>query len=145
MDLELNAAALQRRRLASSEPEDDEFLFRWWADLQFFIVALSRLRRYAEIALDVSSVRDELQDALATFDCAVPDLRKMRNVGEHGDAYAVNSSKRHMKSIDARQLESGMWNGKTYVWLNGQLDVDAALNAAEELFGAVKTMFVLRA
>ena len=38
-------AQLQRRRLATDEPEDSEFLFRRWADFQFLIVALTRVRR----------------------------------------------------------------------------------------------------
>lgn len=31
---------LQRRRLADTEPEDEEFIFRFWADLEFFILTL---------------------------------------------------------------------------------------------------------
>jgi hypothetical protein len=42
--------ALQRRRTRSNEPEDEGFVMRWWADLHFFIVALRRLRRAAELA-----------------------------------------------------------------------------------------------
>lgn len=37
--------ALQRRRLQSGEPEDETFIFRWWADLEFLVVTLRRLRR----------------------------------------------------------------------------------------------------
>jgi hypothetical protein len=40
-------AVLQRRRLATDEPEDDEFLFRRWTDFQFFIITLTRVRRAA--------------------------------------------------------------------------------------------------
>jgi hypothetical protein len=65
VNLELHAVALQRRRLASPEPEDDEFEFRWWTDLQFFVLALSRLRRYAEIPTRVASVADDVRVSLA--------------------------------------------------------------------------------
>src|SRR5579859_2833960 len=34
--------SLQHRRLRTTEPEDQVFVFRWWADLQFLIVALRR-------------------------------------------------------------------------------------------------------
>jgi len=59
-NIELHAVALQRRRLATPEPEDDEFLFGWWTDLQFFTAALSRLRRYASIALRLPSVASQV-------------------------------------------------------------------------------------
>jgi hypothetical protein len=136
VSIELHAVALQRRRLASSEPEDEDFDFRWWTDLQFFILALSRVRRYAE--LNVPSARAQMRKALAQFDGAVPDLRVMRNIGEHGDEYAVESSSRHMKSIDARQLEVGAWDGQTYQWLGRRLNVDEALPAGQALVEAVK-------
>ena len=46
----ISTVALQRRRPRSTEPEDGVFVFRWWADLQFLIVALRRLRRAAQLA-----------------------------------------------------------------------------------------------
>jgi hypothetical protein len=76
---------LQKRRLRSKEPEDDKFASRWWVDLQFFIVTLSRLRRVAELAKSVSPVSQEIAAALAEFDNSLPMLQKMRNVGEHID------------------------------------------------------------
>jgi hypothetical protein len=38
----------------------------------------------------------------------------MRNIGEHADAYATGSPKRHVKT-DLRQLEVGQWDGKPSV------------------------------
>ena len=75
--------ALQRRRIRTDEPEDDVFVMRWWADLQFFIVALRRLRRAAELASRVEPVKDIVILALHSFDDALPQLAVMRNVGEH--------------------------------------------------------------
>jgi hypothetical protein len=139
-NIEIHAVALQRRRLANAEREDDEFLFRWWTDLQFFIVALSRLRRYASIALRVPLVALQVQSALDAFDRAVPDLAVLRNTGEHADEYAVDSDKRRLKAIDSRQLEVGAWNGQTYQWLGRRLNVDEALAAGEALFKALQEM-----
>ena len=51
--------ALQRRRIRSNGPEDDIFVMRWWADLQFLIVALRRLRRTAELAGRVTIAKEE--------------------------------------------------------------------------------------
>ena len=74
--------ALQRRRIRSREPEDDVFVMRWWADLQFLIVALRRLRRAAELASRVELVKDSLTSAVGTFHDALPQLAVMRNVAE---------------------------------------------------------------
>jgi hypothetical protein len=41
---------LQYRRLESSDPEDAAFVLRRWADFDFMIVALIRLRRAAQLA-----------------------------------------------------------------------------------------------
>ena len=139
-NIEIHAVTLQRRRLASTEPEDDEFLFRWWTDLQFFIVALARLRRYAEIAANAPSAKARVRAAVSAFDNAVPDLLVMRNIGEHADEYAVDSDRRHVKSIDARQVEVGAWNGQTYRWLRRSLNVDDALAAGAALFRALQEL-----
>ena len=127
---------LQRRRLQTIEPEDEVFVFRWWADLQFLIVALRRLRRSAElVAKRVPSVGD----AIRKFDNALPDLAKMRNVGEHIDDYAVDHpKKRRHRDVGRRQLQVGKWDGKVFRWLESSLNVDDALKAAEELLQAVR-------
>src|SRR5271167_2115064 len=52
----VRAVALQCRRLHRRGPEDDTFVFRWWADLQFFIVVLRRLRRAAQVAAEATTV-----------------------------------------------------------------------------------------
>ncbi len=56
--------ALQRRRVRSSEPEDETFVFRYWADLQFFIIAMRRLRRVAELVIHIPSLKDRISEAL---------------------------------------------------------------------------------
>ncbi len=144
VNIELHAVALQRRRLRSSEPEDEDFIMRWWTDLGFLIVALLRLRRAAGVVLGTTYASDELRSALATFDAATPSLRLMRNIAEHADDYAVDSPKRHVKTIDRRQLEVGQWDGTTFHWLQEtdgtphQLNIDVALAAAEDLFRVMR-------
>jgi hypothetical protein len=139
-NVELHAVALQRRRLATEEPEDECFIMRWWADLQFLIVALRRFRRSVEVAASISAIADDVRAAIAAFDRAVPNLALMRNIGEHIDEYAINSSKRHVETVDRRQLEVGSWDGTTFSWLERpdgvacELNVDTALRAAEQLF-----------
>jgi hypothetical protein len=134
--------ALQRRRLRSAEPEDDTFVFRWWADLEFLVVALRRLRRAAQLATRVSNAgaAAAVVAALVDFDAAIPGLTTMRDVGEHIDDYALNDPKRHHPKVKSGQLQVGRWDGTTFAWLGHQIDVDVAFSAATKLFGAVKVV-----
>lgn len=137
--------ALQCRRLRSTEPEDSSFVFRWWADLQFLIVALRRLRRSAEIAMRVPEFSTEVRAAIDEFDRSLPGLTKMRNVGEHVDDYAANDPKRRDLSVDSWQLQAGSFDGTVYVWLGESLNIDTALAAAEKLFERIKQLGSLAA
>ena len=131
------AVVLQRRRLTTREPEDDKFVFRPWADFQFFIVALRRLRRAAAIAAD----QPRVQEALAAFDIALPFLSKLRNVGEHIDEYAVDDPRYRGGSpggrVSRRELQVGEWGENAWNWLGERVDLDAAVTAAEQLHDAV--------
>jgi len=131
--------ALQRRRIRSNEPEDNVFVTRWWADLQFFIVALRRLRREAELAGRVTMAKDSMAFALQNFDTALPQLSLLRNVGEHIDDYAVDSPKRRHKDVNRQALQVGSWDGTTYQWLGKSLKIDVAHDAAHTLFAAVSS------
>jgi hypothetical protein len=126
--------ALQVRRLRSEEPEDVKFIFRFWADLQFLIVALRRLRRAATIA----AFEPTVAAAIADFDRSLPGLATMRNVGEHVDAYATDDPKRHHLMVTRGKLQVGSFDGTTFDWLDQNLNIDVAKTAAERLFCAVR-------
>jgi hypothetical protein len=130
--------ALQHRRIRSDESEDETFIFRWWADFQFLVVALRRLRRAAQLATNVLEAHAAITAALVDFDAALPGLATMRNVGEHIDDYALDAPKRHHRNVTRGQLQVGSFDGTVFKWLGHQLDIDAALEAAEKLFQAVK-------
>lgn len=142
----MHAVALQVRRLASEESEDSTFALRWWADLQFLVVALRRLRRAADLGEKADNQTGSVRAAIADFDAELPTLAVMRNVGEHVDDYALDSPKRRHKAIDRRQLQVGTWDGRSYRWLrddNGQwleLDVRKAKEVAENLYAAIRKM-----
>lgn len=104
--------ALQVRRTRTSEPDDNVFAIRRWADLQFLIVVLRRLRRAAELADRVPLTAQRMQMAIA-----IPVLVKMRNVSEHFDDYALDSSKRRHKDVDRRALQVRSIDGSAYEWL----------------------------
>ncbi len=130
--------ALQHRRLGRREPEDETWGSRWWTDLQLLIVGLRRLRRAAQAGLKVPAMSEIIREAVVTFDARLRGLRTLRNVGEHIDAYVVNGTDRHDKSISRGRLQVGEWNGKVFSWLGHRLDVDDALAASEELHQVVR-------
>jgi hypothetical protein len=132
----MHTIVLQRRRLHSEEPEDATFVFRYWADLQFLITSLRRLRRAAELAAKPERYRRRIKLAIQVFDDELPDLRKMRNVGEHLDEYAVDRGLN--RRIDRRDLQAGNWDGTTFEWLGGALNIEEAVAAAERLYEAVR-------
>jgi len=127
---------LQRRRLNSKEPEDAEFIFRQWSDFHFLVVALTRLRRAAELASKVTTISEQIQVSLKTFDDALPNLKKMRDVAEHINDYAMDNGKD--KNISRKSLEvSTSDGGDVWEWLGYELDAGAALRASAALYKAL--------
>jgi hypothetical protein len=133
----VHMVALQRRRLQSEEPEDRAFIFRRWADFQFLIISLRRLRLAGVLAARPKSSRAVIKKAIRKFDDALPDrLRTMRNVGEHIDEYAIEKGRD--RRVSRRQLQVGTFDDATFEWLGGNLNADDALVAAEALYSAIK-------
>jgi hypothetical protein len=135
------AVELQHKRLEGYRPGDD-----WtyqWADFQFLVVALRRLRRAATIAQRVDAVRPTIEDAVRRFDGSLPALAKMRNVGEHLDVYALDTPSRHDKTVVRGQIQVVVEDGITFRWLETELNIDEAMAAASRLTsdvqGAIKS------
>lgn len=129
---------MQSNRLKRNESEDAKFTFRFWADLQFLIVALSRLRRAAQLAADVPELKIRVEQAIDAFDSSMPDLKKMRNVAEHIDDYA--RGKGRDKSVKASSLEVAGWDGDYLEWLGYKLNLKDALNESAKLFGVISDL-----
>ena len=51
---------------------------------------------------------------------------------------AVDSPKRHVKTVDSKQIEVGSWNGTEYEWLGVRLNIDEAYAAAGKLFTSLQ-------
>jgi hypothetical protein len=85
------------------------------ADFQFFIVALTRLRRAAALAGKLPRIAEDMRKAIAEFDAAVPMLSDMRNVAEHFDDYALDKGRN--KGIKRGALEVGAFSDKEFEWL----------------------------
>jgi hypothetical protein len=101
-------ARLQRRRLATRESEDEEFLLRRWADFQFFIAALLGIRRAATLAAKVPVIANNMQKTIRQFDATLPMLKNMRDVSEHFDDYALDKGR--AKGIKRGVLEVGSFS-----------------------------------
>lgn len=143
-NISLWTVQLQCRRLRAKEPEDSEFLFRRWTDFQFLIIALTRLRRAAVLAARVSSINADIQVAITAFDLALPSLKRMRDVAEHFDEYAVDEGRR--QDIRRRSLEVAIVGEDTLTWLDDgsseplslTLNIDEAFRAGSALFRAIR-------
>ena len=127
---------VQQRRLQSSEPEDEDFALRKWSDFHFLVVALTRLRRAAELAEKVPALKSKIGDALKKFDAALPNLKKMRDVAEHIDDYALDRGKD--KNVSRKSLGVASYDGGTWKWLGYEMEEKKALDASVQLFEAVR-------
>lgn len=107
---------LQINRLKRDEPEDHNFIARKTADFHFLIITLDKLRKAAKLASTVTSIKNDLDEAIKRFDKKLPALKTMRNVEQHFDQYANDEG--HSKSISRLQLEVWSSNDEGWCWLN---------------------------
>jgi hypothetical protein len=132
------AIDLQCRRLRSIEPEDSVFVFRKWADFGFLIVALTRLRRAASLAANLQEAKPLLGEALKEFDASLPDLKRMRDVAEHIDDYAIDQGRQRNVARQSLEVSFMEDEGPTLEWLGSRLNAQEALQASQQLFEALK-------
>lgn len=134
----------QCRRLSSSEPEDNEFVFRKCADSDLMIVALTRLRRAAMLAASIPKIKPKVHDAIKRFDQALPTLRMMRNVVEHTDKYAIGRGRDQSISHQGLKVSILSIDGSVVQleWLGCKLNTDDVLGASARLFDELKQVSV---
>jgi hypothetical protein len=131
---------VQVRRIRGIEPEDSEWWARVWLDLQFLIVVLWRMRQSGVLALSAGLDTEDLNGALASFDADLPDLKRMRDVAQHFDEYAVDGNgRRHTRpgraeKVGRRMLEVGAWDSNQFRWLDGSINFRIAERAARNLY-----------
>ena len=137
-NIAVRSVQLQCRRLQSPEPEDATFVFRKWADFDFLIVALTRLRCAAQLAAGVPQFQSSLVAAVEQFDRALPGLKGIRDVAEHIDEYALDQGRK--KSVARQSLEVSTMEeeGPTLHWLGTSLNALEALQGSQILFTAIK-------
>lgn len=120
----------------SIDPESNEFIMKWWADLLFLILAISRLRKIMEIAKKIPEISQKVNHAILKFDEKLPYLSRLRNVIEHIDEYAIDQG--HDKIISRKDLQVGLLDGEVFEWLNVKLNINSAQAASKELFSALQ-------
>ncbi len=129
---------LQYRRLRGAEPEDADLVLRKWADFDFLVVALTRLRRAAWLASQVPEVESSLLAAIEAFDSTLPGLKRFRNVAEHIDDYALDRGREQSVRRQSLEVSSFDGEGPTLHWLGSTLNATEALKASQRLFVAIK-------
>ena len=141
------AVRLQLTRIRASRTSDDvgDGAMQRWADSEFLVVALWRLRTTAFIAASVDSVRDAMIAAIDAFDQQLPHLQVMRHVSQHLDDYAIDHPTRRRQRkpgstslVGRRLLEVAGLGDDEFHWLRGKLSFSAAEAAANALYSAVR-------
>lgn len=93
----LHGLELQKRRIASPLTASDDGVFDNENDADFYVYEMGRLRAIAVAAVRTFNKPQELVDALAAFDAAVPRLKDLRDPLTH--------------PADDRKLDSIIWAG----------------------------------
>ena len=96
-----------------------------------------RLRRAATLARKIPAIEKEIGNAILAFDAVLSALQRMRNVAEHFDDYATDSGRD--RSVERHSLEVFAIDGVKVEWLDVELDADAAMAAAEQLFQTLQS------
>jgi len=143
--IRLQLTRIRTSRIAASSDDIDDLVMQRWADSEFLIVALWRLRTIARIAASVSAVENSMNAAIKRFDEQLPNLQMMRHVGQHLDDYAIDHPERRRQHkpgltepVGRRLLEVAGLGDDEFHWLRGKLNFTDAEAAANALYAAVR-------
>jgi hypothetical protein len=137
----IHAVAMQAARFRSAIKEpDNRFVLRPVAEFEFLCVSLVRLKRAAQLAATIPSIKVKMETAIAAYDAAIPRLDTLRNVAEHFDDYVLEQGRD--KSLTPPEFRAGLqvmsFSENEVFWFDTALNVDDCLKAAEALFHAIK-------
>lgn len=136
----LHVATLQKNRLQKPCSEEYSFIFKYWIDLQFFILSLYRFRNMVKLAAKIDSISIPVKNAIQDFDRGMPDLKIMRDVGEHMYDYGIDHERRHVKEINRKHLQSGTFDGIIFTWLDKKMNINSALDETVKLYQKLQIM-----
>ena len=123
---------LQLNRLKEEELMDGIFLKRRWADFHFFILAVTKLRQSAELCCKIDTIKEAIKEGLSKFDKELPFIRRLRNVDQHWNNYALNEG--WDKSVEITMLEVGIEIDGKFEWLGETICPDECMNVCNSLF-----------
>ena len=127
---------LQISRIDEELQNDEFFIMRQFVDFEFLLVALFRLRRAACAIKRILIARATIQQAIENYDKRLPDLKKLRNISEHYDAYLLKQGKDD--TIDRETIRSSFLTkcrlNATFEWMGYTMNLNECMTAAEELF-----------
>jgi hypothetical protein len=96
------------------------------------------LRRAAKLAASIPETQSSVGTALKEFDAALPHLKRMRDIAEHIDEYAVDQGRQRSVVRQSLEVSSMSDHGSTLEWLGGRLNSHEALQASQRLFEVIK-------
>jgi hypothetical protein len=142
--IRLQLTRLHTSRIVATSDDVDDTIMQRWADSEFLIIALWRLRTIARITASIGSVRDNMTAAIEKFDQQLPDLQMMRHVSQHLDDYAIDHPTRRRQRkpgsqalIGRRLLEVAGFENDEFHWLRGRLNFADAETAANALYSEI--------
>ncbi len=142
--IRLQLTRIQASHIAATSDNVDDAVMQRWADSEFLIIALWRLRTTACIAASVSCAKDSMTAAIKRFDQQLPHLQMMRHVSQHLDDYAIDHPKKRRQRkpgstefVGRRLLEVAGLGDDELNWLRGKLNFADAEAAANALYAAV--------
>jgi hypothetical protein len=141
----MRAVSLQHDRIANPRSNDQPFhpfgmdTFHE-ADVHFLVITLVRLRRVATTLVFVPNQWGAVKSAIEKFDRELPWLKRLRDVFEHLEDYAVDSNLRQ-SSVSRRELQVWSANVEGIIWLDYNINWNQTLLAATELHASVVTAY----
>lgn len=136
------AVALQHDRIVNPRQQDHSFHpfgLRNFneADIHFLVIALRRLRQAAATIEYAPQQWESVHPAIQSFDARLPWLKRLRDVFEHLEDYAIDSNLRQSPTT-RRELQVWTFNDHGVNWLGYDVNWWEAYAAAKDLYSAVK-------
>lgn len=111
-------------------------LWKAFIDAEFLIAALWRMRVAGNLAHQ--AVGSPRWSPVDRFDQALPDLKRMRDVSQHIDAYGRDYAKRKHSDVGRRALHTSRISPEQFHWLGCTLNFDLARTAAFALLADIR-------
>lgn len=139
----VHSVELQIKRIREPVGHDDKFILRPIADFHYLASSITRLERAAYLIQKIPSLWKSLEPELDNFKAAIPDIKKLRDIGEHFDDYVLEKGRN--KSISAADVKAGLqvFSGSNaeFEWLDAKIVFDDCLLACGQLFSAIRALY----